>query len=362
MSAAPIYVLMQPKISNSYWVSNILQGIRNALVKYRDTLCIIDGADNLHSIYNKPVLLVGSDITWIDTNINMLASCGAVPILVNAFMLPVHHSKASGVVFELDEAMDYCVSYFRKAGRQRTAFLGANSHSVADIAKCRAFGDSENTYTATATIEECVDDFLELLPDKKYDSIICSNDTVAIYLINRMRALGYNLPEDCYIIGMGSSFLAANHSISVSSVMFNYTHMGEQAVELYRTVAKSDSPCHYTLSLPCCFVPGRSTGEDVSVGYPVAMNKSVEEQPIAYDIYFNGDTAQRIIGLEAIFQQCDKVDRQIIFSLMRGKTIESVAEEVYLTPRAVRYRINKFFKRYNSMSQTEFIGLLKDVL
>ena len=364
MSSTPIYVLMQPKISNSFWGSNILQGIKNALLKYRDTLCIMDtsGADNIHSIYKQPVLLIGSDVTWVDSNISMLTSCGAVPILVNACMLPIHRSKASGVVFELDEAMDYCISYFKKAGRCKTAFLGARRHSVADIEKCRAFGDVENIYRATSTIEECVDSFLREFPEKKFDSVICSNDTVAIYLMNRMRELGYKLPDDCYIIGMGSSILGANHTISISSVMFNYIQMGEQAVELYRTVAKAQSQCHYTLSLPCFFVPGRSTGEEPSVGCPVTQDNSLTNaQEFTDDSYFSGTIAQRIIGLESILQQCDRIDRQIIFSLMRGETSDKIAEEVHLTPRAVRYRINNFFKRY-SMSQDALIKLLRDTL
>lgn len=364
MSSTPLYVLIQPNTKSSYWGENILQGIRRGLVKYRDTLCMIDTeTPDGHSIYKKPVLLVGSDISWIDKNIDTLSACGAVPILVNACMLPVHRSKASGVVFELEEAMNYCVDYLRESGHGKTAFLGAHANSVADIAKCRAFDDVENTYTATGEVEKCIDEFLDIMPQKRYNGIICANDTVAIHLMNKMLAIGYKLPEDCYIIGMGCSFLAANHSITLSSVAFNYSHMGEQAVELYHTVSKSSSLCHYTVSIPCYFVPGKSTGETPSVAYPIVNSGKPASVPqVNRDVYFNSKNIQQIIELEAIFQQCDKTDTQIIFGMMRGESKETIAENVYLTPRAVRYRINNFFKRYNQIPQNEFLDILRQVL
>ena len=368
MSSSPIYVLMQPKIRGSYWTSNILQGINRALTKHRDTLCVIDTpyngiSDPVYSFYKTPVLVVGSDIDWIDYNINMLTEYGAVPILVNACMLPVHRSKCSGVVFELEEAMRYCVSYLRESGHARVAFLGSNSHSVSDITKCRAFGDEKNTYPASTTIDECVDAFLNILPEKKYNSVICSNDTVAVCLINRMIGMGYTLPDDCYIIGMGCSFLASNHRISVSSVMFNYVQMGEQAVSLYHIIEKEESPCHYTLSLPCSFVPGLSTGATAPMNYPALQKRNeIQYNSAADDMYFNCETAQRIIRLEEIFQKCDNNDRKIMFGLLRGESVEKIAESVFLTPRAVRYRIKNFFNRYTTMSQGEFLQELNDIL
>lgn len=368
MSASPVYVLMQPKIRGSYWTSNILQGINNALSKHRDTLCILDTpyttvSDPVYTFYKAPVLVVGSDIDWIDYNINMLTEYGAVPILVNACMLPVHRSKCSGVVFELEEAMQYCISYLTESGHSKIAFLGPNSHSVSDITKCRAFGDAENTYPASTTIEECVNKFLGILPEKKYNGVICSNDTVAVCLINKMVDAGYTLPDDCYVIGMGHSFLASNHSISVSSVMFDYVQMGEQAVNLYHIISKEDSPCHYTLSLPCSFVPGLSTGVTSHMDYIALQQKAeIQHSSMSDDLYFECDIAQRIIRLEEIFQKCDNTDRAVIFGLFRGESVEEIAEGVFLTPRAVRYRIKNFFNRYTAMSQSEFFSELNDIL
>lgn len=366
MSASPLYVLMQPKVRNSYWVANTMSGIERGLTKYKNKLCLIDTSntgetpDLVYSLYKKPVLLVGSDGKWIDDSINMLSAYNAIPILVNGCMLPVHRSRCSGVVFELEEAVGFCTDYLKDSGHGNIAFLGANSHSVSDVAKCKAFGDSNNVYTAWDTIESCVDDFLSILPEKKYNGVICANDTVAIYLINQMRALGYTLPDDCYVIGMGDSCLGANHSLTVSSIVFNYTEMGEQAVNLYNVISKSPSPCHHTLSLPCCFIARASTGEEEPTGRPI-LHRCAEsgDAGLSENTYFSGTNTQHILELEAILQSCDPTDRQIVFGLMRGNSNEQIAERVFLTPRAVRYRINNFFKRNTSMTQEEFISALK---
>lgn len=369
MSSSPLYVLMQPKISNSYWVSNILLGIDKALVKYRDKLCIQDTSnangfsDLFSNLYKKPVLLVGNDSRWIEDTVNMLTAYESCPILVTPYMLPIHRTCCNGVVFELEEAVRYCKKYLTGSGHGNIAFLGANSHSVSDIAKQIAFDDSENVYAANSTIEECIDSFLSMLPEKKYNGIICANDTVAICLINRMKSLGYRIPEDCYVIGMGDSCLGANHTTSVSSVMFNYVQMGEQAVHLYHTVAKAPSPCHHTISLPCCFIVRESTGGSTTTGYPILHRQLDQEiNTLPKDEYFTGETAQQILELETVFQKCDQTDRQIIFGLVKGKSHEQIAEQVYLTPRAIRYRINNFFKRYTSMTQSDFFTALKNIL
>ncbi len=369
MSATPLFVLMQPKISNSYWVANILSGIDRALLKYHDRLCILDAAgtnglsDPIYNLYKQPVLLIGSDVGWIDRSINMLLSYEAIPILVNGSMLPIHKFVCSGVVFELEEALNYCKEYLRGYSRERIAFLGAHSHSASDIAKSLAFGDSENTYSATSTIESCVDSFLEAMPSKKYNGIICANDTVAIYLINKMKALGYDLPRDCYVIGMGDSCLGANHTISVTSVTFDYTQMGEQAVNLYHTVAKAPSPCHHTVSLPCCLIVRESTGGgEAATGIPIRRQVPFEVCQEEPDNYFMGEYTQKILELEAILQKCDQADKQIIFGMMRGEGNERIAERVYLTPRAVRYRINNLFKRQITMTQDEFFAALANIL
>lgn len=277
-------------------------------------------------------------------------------------MLPIHRSKCSGVVFELEEAVRFCSCYLMKEKHERIAFLGANVHSVSDIAKCKAFGDPANTFVAESTIEDCVDSFLELLPQRKYNGVICANDTVAIYLINRMRAVGYSLPDDCYVIGMGDSCLGANHNLSVSSIMFNYTEMGEQAVNLYHVISKFPSPCHHTVSLPCCFIARASTGESEPTGIPILLPREAnDENSVSENTYFSGKSSQKILELEAILQRCDLTDRQILFGLMRGKSNEKIAEQVFLTPRAVRYRINNFFKR-NMLTQSDFFAELKNTL
>jgi hypothetical protein len=267
-------------------------------------------------------------------------------------------------------------NYFRPLGREEdimefevssaTVELAAQAIGCegARITKTLAFKNPDNTYTAVGTIDECVEDFLRVYPRKRYDGIICSNDTVAICLINRMMEEGYRLPDDCRIIGMGDSCLAANHSLSVSSVMFDYVQMGEAAIELYHTVAKTSSPCHYTISLPCCFVARASTGSPSPTVCPavIGSDTNTTDTPRSVNKYFDGKATKEIIELEAIFQKCDTIDRQAVFGLARGESIEEIAEKVHLTPRAVRYRISNFFDRNTPMTQNEFISALKSIL
>ena len=110
-------------------------------------------------------------------------------------------------------------------------------------------------------------------------------------------------------------------------------------------------------------MPGLSTGETSPMDYSSHVKKAqLTGQAVTDDTYFSGEMSQQIISLEEAFQRCDSTDRTIMFGLMNGDGIEEIAGRVFLTPRAVRYRIKNFFNRYTNMSQNEFLQKLRDIL
>ncbi len=343
-----IYIMTQPMTKNSYWAGLIISGIREAAAVYHDTVMRIDPDDPAHDPSGRHVLVVGNNIDWVGASATGLSRRGAFPMIVNACMLPVGKLRCSGVTFELEEMIERLTSLLAGAGRKHTVLLGVNPNSLADSVKADFFAKSVPTLNpgdiiwSRGSLEECVEEFAAGLSGNFRDAVICSNDTVAISLVKRLTALGYNVPEDICVIGMGNSYVGANMKKRLTSVMFDYHEMGKMSVGLYHDLIRRETPCHMTLSLPCGLIV-RDTA-------PLPDRPVIPETPRAIGDpptgYFDGDEVQNIIRVETMLQSCDAFDREIIFGISRGKSCDMIAESLFFSGRAIRYRLSRLIREY----------------
>lgn len=360
MKSEPLYVFMQPQSRNCYWTNNIREGIRNAAKQWQDVICTLDliSAETLPILTNLPVLVVGNDSRWLENALSQLMSRGAQPVVVNASMLPGRRFRCSGVVFELEEMMLHCIEMLRRSGHKHTVLLGVNPASVTDKVKCDFFAYPEEVVWAAGRLDDCVTEFIQTLHEKNYDSVICANDTVAICLIRHLLERGFSLPEDLYIIGMGNSYVGEKLRVPLTSIMFNYYEMGEMAVQLYHNIKNNRIPCHMMVSLPCHLVVRESAPlySSVSDSQALPMMREGENQ------YFESSEVQDIISMEAVLQACDETDREILFGLAKGESCEEIAERLYFSSRAVRYRIKNLVQKCGFSSRLSLETVLKKTI
>ena len=144
----------------------------------------------------------------------------------------------------------------------------------------------------------------------------------------------------------GNSHIGSRMDIPLTSVMFDYHEMGEMAVRLYHNLCQSPAPCHMTVSLPCRLI--------VRASAPLAETSAPAKMPLPVSpltvptrrSYFDGDAVQNIIRVEAMLQAGDTLDREILFGIARGETCEAIAERLFFSGRAVRYRLTNLEKRW----------------
>ena len=139
MKREAVYIAMQPEAENSYWAANISEGIRRAAKDAQLETVTVDLSGELPDIGGRCVLVAGNDTDWLDAALGRLAECGALPIVVNACMLPIQRYRYSGVVFGLEEMLERCLELISLDGRRKTALLGVNPSSVTDRVKADAF-------------------------------------------------------------------------------------------------------------------------------------------------------------------------------------------------------------------------------
>lgn len=360
MKNGTIYVFAQPGTGNYYWAKNIFDGIRQASSEWQDNLrfCTFDDEGIASEINGEYALAVGNDFRWMESVIHQIVKCGAHPVVVNASMIPIEQFRCSGVVFELEEALRRCVELFRVSGRKKTALLALNPSSVADTVKAAAFDEKSDIIFAYNGIEECVARFVDELPQSGYDSVICSNDTVAVCLVKLMQKKGFTLPDSLYIVGMGNSYVGSGISVPLTGITFDYRKMGEMAVRLYHNLRTCHLPCHMIASLPCGLIIRSSA--------PINDEKIPQQRDLLFEInksgYFTGKTVNEIINAEAMFQDSDDIDREILLGVARGEDCDSIADRIFLSGRAVRYRLAKIVKKHGYSDRNELKTALMRVI
>ena len=342
MKNRPLYAVFQDRPHHSYWATNIHEGICDAARDFGDTLCPIELDALPPDLKDQNVLLVGNSQRWLKSTIPLLTQHGITPIIVNASMISDRSLRYSGVIFELEETLDHCLEMLKNAGRNRTVLLGLSPDSVTDHVKAEAFARPNDTVWAQESLDACVRTFADSLGESDCDSVICANDTVAIALVRCLLERSISLPDRLYIVGMGNSYLGAGLALPLTSIMFDYREMGAEAVRLYHRLSDRKSNAHITVSLPCQLVIRESAPLT-----DLFTDKNCKTKPIAPAIsrYFSSEDTQNVIAIEAMFQSGDAIDREILFGIARGESSDALAERLFFTDRAVRYRIAKITKR-----------------
>ena len=355
MKPDTIHIFMQPEIRGSFWADSILQGIADAARGRGDVLVAHNVGDAIPELPSRLALVVGNSRGWLEGAVARCIELGARPVIVNAGMLPLRQFRCSGVVFELEEALNNCVRSLEAQGRGRTVLLGVNPDSATDQVKADAFIkasrdlDPNDIVWANDNIDSCTLDFVDRFDSIDCDSVICANDTVAICLFRLLRERGYRLPERLYIVGIGNSYVGARLALPLTSIMFDYHQMGCAAIRLYHQLRECGFDCNMTLSLPCRLVIRDSAPlNDVRIQPPKLTADTQPRQG-----YFDSDNARSIIRVESILQASDDIDREILYGITRGETCDAIAERLFFSDRAVRYRLSKLLRRYGYSDRSE---------
>lgn len=339
MQKEPIYICIQPEAKNSYWANLINDGIFEAANEKQDTLLRIAPDDLSYDIVSRHIPVVGNNIEWMETASTQLMRRGAFPMIVNACMLPISETRYSGVTFEIEEMIKHCVDLLSYDGKDKTVLLGVNPVSLTDRVKANAFSRAVEDKVpdikwSDGKLEDCVSEFIENFSPDRYDAAICANDTVAIRLILKLNEIGYKIPNDLYVIGMGNSNIGANLSPKLTSVMFDYREMGKMAMTLYRNLNKCKTECRMNISLPCRLVIRESAPLNERI-----CESAVGQVKLPCQAYFDGDEVQNIIVIEDILQSLDVFDREILFGVSLEESCEYIADRLGFSDRAVRYRL-----------------------
>ncbi len=350
----------EPGYESKYWLMNIYDGFLSEASATKKSVTVMN---KIGEGSGEPVSIIGTDNEWLQKAVSDLASANYRPLLISAGSAPTKKMLCSNICFDLYEAVSECIHYLVSAGRTRIAALGFRELDFCDKIKRKAFEEVSAslglTNCACVPLDDShIDDFVARIDAfvGKYDAVICSNDTLAVFLIKRMSECGYDVPRSLYVIGMGNSSIGRNISVPLTSVLLDYCGLGKQAVRM----------CKYLSANPGIFrtvtyIKTELMIRDSTDNIPLCNIGQVDEgSGEGNEIYKNPELAE-IIEIESFLQECDDTDREIIKLLIKGLTYDEIASKLFIHIRTLSYRKTKMMRRMGVTTREDFCAKIKRI-
>ena len=350
----------EPGFEKRYWLRNIYDGFCSEASLSKRSIKIIT---DIQKGDGEPVAIIGTENEWLQNAVSKLSANNYRPVLISAGSAPTKKMLCSNVCFDLYEAISDCIHYLACTGRTRIAALGFRDLDFCDKIKQKAFDE----VTAELGLLHCacvplddahIEDFVSRLDSfvGKYDAVICSNDTLAVYLIKRMSECGYDVPRSLYVIGMGNSSIGGNISVPLTSVLLDYSRLGRQAVRL----------CKYLSANPGIFrtvsyIKSELVIRDSTDNIPFSPIGEIQNSASGGDEVYKNPELAEIIEIESFLQDCDDTDREIIKLMLKGLTYDEIAAKLFIHIRTLSYRKTKMMKRLGVSTRADFCSKIRRI-
>ncbi len=360
-----IYITSEQVGLEGYWITDILDGIfKESLKKHINVIDFVGQKIETSLEAPRPiVLVVGYSTHWMEKNCSEIRAFDAMPLLVNAdhgafseMMGPV------GIVsFDLKKSVYNVLSYFLGAKRSKICFFGAQTDSVADDIKAEEFlriaslwklPISYQDVYRSGSIAECYNVFSKSI--ENYNAVFCSSDAAALYLVERCKEKGIRIPQDLAVIGCGDTRVCAKAQPAISTVKNDYVELGRQAVKLHQLLQKNTDINSASISVDCPLVLRSST--------PGASNIRMYRHKMPENKvpgYVSDPELLSVLKAEELLKNFDDIDREISRGLKAGKTTAAIAEGLFISVSAAKYRIKKMLIMTDLKNKQELTNLIK---
>lgn len=360
-----IYVTSEQVGLEGYWITDILAGISKEALKKNLNITYYNGQSlEVGGEFARPlVLAVGYSSQWMESTCNEMRSRGVEPILVNAAQNNdiLALCSAGFVGFGIKKAIYNVLNYLVLARRNRIAFFGAHDETHSDNVKAeefvtlsRHFGLNVNNSDVykDISLSDCAKSFEMSM--HRYNAVICSSDSAAIFLLKWLEDRGISVPNDMFIIGFGSSAVCESIKPSITTLESDYVELGRQAVKLHQFLQRNPDISCSSVLVDCPIVERNSTD---CLKFKKAQPQLRHESSMP--LYDADPDVMMILQAEELLRMWDDIDRNIIDGLLNGKTIVAIADGLFVSVSAVKYRIKKMLTAASLQSKDELVHIIK---
>lgn len=362
MSPKEIYMLVEPSFMVPVWYSRSIEGLKRRATLHKRSLIEVQSVDQITGDDVRAIVIVSTNDDWTRDILRQLRHREMYPILIgtepNKF-----GEDVSGTRYSSHSSIEALLYYFQHCGRRRIALVGINANASNDTSKRDAFlsaaemlqlpvGQSNIYYKEPSNLPS-TQQFLEHV--LQYDGVICSNDYIAMYVMNVAARRGVKIPEDLYVAGLGNIMLCQYATPSLTSATRFYYETGEQVYDIWDQLNENPSITSIVSTVRYRIIVRGSTAFSPLPEIPNIISAKRNDTSREQDD--TGAAVRSIRALENCLSQCDKLDMEIVHGLLHDISHETLAEQLYISSGTVRYRLKKIYAAANVETKSEFLAL-----
>ena len=353
-----LYFCVEDDYKNTPWCTETVAGLQAEIKRKKQTIQEVKNICDIESTEEKSsVIIIGSLKSWIAEKISEAADRGMLPIVFSNTNVEYTNKNYSIVSSDVYGALHTAVSTAKGNGKSRIALYGINLNSASDYIRKKAFlkmgGNRKDIYNNHGSLKGC---FYSLFPSiDNYDTIICANDFVAASLVTRLKKQGYNFSR-LYIISCSDGILLQNMSPTVTAFSRNFKAFGRAAISAHEMFTKnpdiafSDIQIKYHLTV-------RETTPNLTE-YTDMVELEQQEETSTFNIYDDPELLE-IMKVEKILRGGDGIDLQILKFVDEKLTYEAIAEKLFISVSAVKYRLKNLCKIAEVSGIKELMSLME---
>ena len=360
-----IHIISEQVGLEGYWITDILDGIAKESLKKNITIVDYDGsAIDLSPEAPRPIVLaIGYSMHWMEKTCEELKQNNILPVLVNADngLIAEMLGPVGTVSFGIRRSVYEVLSYLVAIKRSKIAFFGAHLDVYADDIKAEEFLHLVNFWGLDISakdiyrsdkIDSCFDKIKPFL--ENYNAVFCTSDAAAAFLIEKCHDMGLRVPQDIAIIGFGNARFSERFSPTITTVENNHIELGRQAVKLHQLLQKNTDINSASISVDCPLILRQSTPGAIPSNHTAIIKNECKVPSYEADPDF-----MRALMAEELLKNWDDIDKAIAFGLVHNKTVVSIAEGLYISVSAVKYRIKKMLISTDLKTKAELAKLIK---
>ena len=349
-----ILITIEPGYKFNSRFNKIINGIIYSCKEHRYTPSIIHFSEIKPAEFsNQPIIVIAASTFWVSGTVQLLTNYNYHPIIVGFNFL-----NSSSTFITQNHYLDaYVQTHLHLSKDASVAFIGLNPLSYCDTSKYSGLQDALNHLNIVlsnedifpiTTATECVDAFLH--SQKKYDTIVCINDTIAIILISKLKN-----NEKYKIISFGDLYIkkyCASHFFSLSP---NYFDMGKISVSIFSTIHT-----HPNISNSTIFVRSQfDTPNNIPALSIYQQSFSPNTSLFSLEQYAISDENSDILDkLSDTIEHCDDTDIKMLQCFIDNMSLEKTADVLYMSTNSVKRRFKKILTNSTIKNKKHFLEIV----
>jgi len=351
-----LILLVHTKMAALEWGKVVLESFYRQAVEKRILLQTVHRWQEIPDD-NSTVILLGVDEGWLFENLDHIDFAKRHVILLCG-IVSRFGQRVSRVLTDQGLFVEESLACLKQHGRRHTALFGIQKKDTSDELKAATFArlvSEEDIFYVSKDrdVDVCFEEFYSRL--HRYDSVICSNDLMAIYLLGCLRKCKIEVPRQLYLIGNCNLWLGAHVTPALTTISYDTEALVMLGLQMCKSFARFEVLTNMDITLKGKLLERESTG-----------GSRQDPEPYTVQNLFVSDAGLeicpglgRIQRLNQILSSWSPEKRMVLQLLINGMSYGQIASCVALSVDTVKSHIQKLYKSLEIHSRKEFCEIVE---